>query len=747
MARIENILGYKVKIVERSGTPLKLMFPLTKIGGGQECGRPDCRTCTQETRGEQVPPCTKRNVLYENICVRCNPDVGEENKEKKGWSPPTTTPSIYVGETAKSLYERGKEHWYGYKSKADDSHILKHHLLHHGGIGEPQFHLRPVRFHQTALTRQIHEAVRIQRWGEDVVLNSKGEYNRCKISRLTLGEENKDGHQPVMVNEEEGDQSKEESSVRNWEKGRAEIRRAHEVREVINLEKGLVRSPARKRCGDQPTIQENSTTTDSSKKRRKVKLKYPVMKEDWGMEIEPPPPTTEEKVTQQPPPTPTCPKLESDHHEKQATNHNPPCQEERNIATPPPPPTPTCKNKPPLTTTTTTSPRPTTTPPTITGISSTTPPPPPPTTTTTTNPNPSPVPTSPTSPTENRDGHQPSREGKEDDQKNLDDDQKNLEDDRNKKDGVNKLSGSVSPARLVKKVRLVTNPPPKTRSPQGGVGVVPDNSGGAHSLSVVVRTEHVQTRAVISPDKKRSDVAVEDTSVRRNLTGSITVNGINLMELQKLRGSPVSKEKTPRRSGQKNNKKKDETPVPSSGKISSYFVRKRANQDDRSTGMSGNKEDKDKTEDKTNEKEEEEEEERMRKTGTLKQIVSVEEPMGKKTTFTPVKKPHSASVKENIRMFQELANKDECVWGSGRCSTHNTRLVRKVVMKKVSEVSNKGHISWPMREVCTFACPNKLDKQSNSEASAENLVPAKSVGTNRTKKFCFDEKERTNHTE
>ena len=122
-------------------------------------------------------------------------------------------------------------------------------------------------------------------------------------------------------------------------------------------------------------------------------------------------------------------------------------------------------------------------------------------------------------------------------------------------------------------------------------------------MGVVVRTEHVQTRAVISPDKKRSDVAVEDTSVRRNLTGSITVNGINLMKLQKLRGSPVSKEKTPRRSGQKNNKKKDETPVPSRGKISSYFVRKRANQDDRSTGMSGNKEDKDKTEDKTNEKE------------------------------------------------------------------------------------------------------------------------------------------------
>ena len=67
LKRIEPILGYRIKVVERSGTPLKLMFPLTKIGGGLECGRSDCRTCTQSTKGENLPPCTKRNVLYENV--------------------------------------------------------------------------------------------------------------------------------------------------------------------------------------------------------------------------------------------------------------------------------------------------------------------------------------------------------------------------------------------------------------------------------------------------------------------------------------------------------------------------------------------------------------------------------------------------------------------------------------------------------------------------------------------------------
>ena len=39
MERIKGILGYNIKIVERSGTPLKLRFALSRIGEGGECGR------------------------------------------------------------------------------------------------------------------------------------------------------------------------------------------------------------------------------------------------------------------------------------------------------------------------------------------------------------------------------------------------------------------------------------------------------------------------------------------------------------------------------------------------------------------------------------------------------------------------------------------------------------------------------------------------------------------------------------
>ena len=69
LERQKIILGFRIKVVERSGTPLRLMFPLSKVGEGGECGRSDCVTCTQESRGERLPPCSKRSVLYENICL------------------------------------------------------------------------------------------------------------------------------------------------------------------------------------------------------------------------------------------------------------------------------------------------------------------------------------------------------------------------------------------------------------------------------------------------------------------------------------------------------------------------------------------------------------------------------------------------------------------------------------------------------------------------------------------------------
>ena len=274
--RVKGILGYRIKIVERSGTPLKLMFPLTKIGEGKECGRQDCVTCTQETRGEVLPQCKKRSVVYMNICTKCNPGVGEE---KHKLTPPTHPPSLYIGESSKSLYERGREHWRDYRGKHEDSHILKHHQLHHGGQGEPSFHLKPLKYSTTALNRQITEAVLIQKWGEETILNSRSEFNRCQISRLTLGEdkykEDKWDSETMLE-----DKREEEETVNTWQSRRAQDRRTQEVRNV--MDRGVSRSPARKR------VEDDHSSSSTTKKRKQ--WKHEVLGEDWGETILSPPP-------------------------------------------------------------------------------------------------------------------------------------------------------------------------------------------------------------------------------------------------------------------------------------------------------------------------------------------------------------------------------------------------------------------------------------------------------------------------
>ena len=107
--RLEGMLGFRVKVVERTGSKLRNSLPNTNPWAGQmKCGRTDCVPCEQES--EDNIDCTKRNLVYENICADCNPSAAKKG-ELKIEDMKKDMPSVYVGETARSLYERGREHW------------------------------------------------------------------------------------------------------------------------------------------------------------------------------------------------------------------------------------------------------------------------------------------------------------------------------------------------------------------------------------------------------------------------------------------------------------------------------------------------------------------------------------------------------------------------------------------------------------------------------------------------------------
>ena len=90
-----------------------------------------------------------------------------------------------MGESARSGYERGCEHQYDYETESKESHMFKHFTMEHQNDEKPKFSMKIVKTHQSALNRQIHEAIMILS-NESVILNSRGEYNRCPLPRLSV---------------------------------------------------------------------------------------------------------------------------------------------------------------------------------------------------------------------------------------------------------------------------------------------------------------------------------------------------------------------------------------------------------------------------------------------------------------------------------------------------------------------------------------------------------------------------------
>ena len=106
MTRLAPIMGFGVKIVERNGRTLKSQFPQAGLWEGAPCGREKCTTCTQGA--EMIPPCTRSSLVYENVCSKCNQGAASK-RELEDIDP--TIPSIYVGETSRTVKERAEEHW------------------------------------------------------------------------------------------------------------------------------------------------------------------------------------------------------------------------------------------------------------------------------------------------------------------------------------------------------------------------------------------------------------------------------------------------------------------------------------------------------------------------------------------------------------------------------------------------------------------------------------------------------------
>ena len=164
VAEKESEPGLKFKIIETGGRTVKREVQKSNPTATPGCSSGDCMAC-KRGRGKGGG-CRRSNALYEIECGQC----------------PEETKSVYIGETARNLYTRSREHQQNYEKKKSESFMLKHQIGEHGGA-VADFSAKILGTFKDCLSRQVSEGIHIRRCSSKV-LNSKAEWHQPAMWRV-----------------------------------------------------------------------------------------------------------------------------------------------------------------------------------------------------------------------------------------------------------------------------------------------------------------------------------------------------------------------------------------------------------------------------------------------------------------------------------------------------------------------------------------------------------------------------------
>ena len=118
--KLKQMTGYRFKIVEKVGNKLVDLLHKADPWAGEKCDRENCLLCETKVKEKRTnaQDCHKRNCVYQTYCITCTKrqdkrieekykEMGEKRieEEKK-----KAKRFIYIGETSRSVFERGLEH-------------------------------------------------------------------------------------------------------------------------------------------------------------------------------------------------------------------------------------------------------------------------------------------------------------------------------------------------------------------------------------------------------------------------------------------------------------------------------------------------------------------------------------------------------------------------------------------------------------------------------------------------------------
>ena len=180
--KISAVTGDRVKLVERSGTKLRHLLVSSDPWSNSKCSDKKCLVCSNPLNTNFS--CRKRNICYKTYCLKCAKEAGLDEKSIK--SNLNDNIKFYFGETHRDANTRGNEHLFDYNSQSEDSHMMKHLCEDHKDSSQKdiRFGMSVVKKHKSSFERQIFESILIFRGGKNV-LNSKSEYSRCVVPRLS----------------------------------------------------------------------------------------------------------------------------------------------------------------------------------------------------------------------------------------------------------------------------------------------------------------------------------------------------------------------------------------------------------------------------------------------------------------------------------------------------------------------------------------------------------------------------------
>ena len=176
-AKLAEFNNKPIRLVEEAGVKLLESLCQGDPWENTPCGRGECTTCPASWG--RPGTCRVRNIIYQNICIPC------KDAEKS---------TRYIGESARTMYERGQEHAEDAKNPSKLSHMRDHVEQCHQELSEVLqrdpgkiFSMQLIKPARSALSRQLREAVEIaNNITGGVLLNSKEEFNRCLIPSIQV---------------------------------------------------------------------------------------------------------------------------------------------------------------------------------------------------------------------------------------------------------------------------------------------------------------------------------------------------------------------------------------------------------------------------------------------------------------------------------------------------------------------------------------------------------------------------------